>query len=117
MLSAPDQFALFIYYNATRSPAGFAQASVRHDYVNGTSTSPVVFLEGIYVEPSFRRAGLARQLVAAVARWAGNLHLSELASDADINNEGSLAMHASLGFEEAERVVFFRRAVGEENDA
>jgi aminoglycoside 6'-N-acetyltransferase I len=29
------------------SPVGFAEASLRHDFVNGCETSPVLFLEGI----------------------------------------------------------------------
>ncbi len=28
-------------------PAGFAQCQLRHDYVEGTETSPVGYLEGI----------------------------------------------------------------------
>lgn len=31
---------------------GFADASIRHDYVNGCDSSPVAFLEGIFVLPS-----------------------------------------------------------------
>ena len=34
--------------------AGFAEAALRRDYVNGCSTSPVGFLEGIYVKPEYR---------------------------------------------------------------
>jgi aminoglycoside 6'-N-acetyltransferase I len=46
---------------------GFAEASQRNDYVNGTESSPVAFLEGLYVLPSHRRGGVARALVSAVA--------------------------------------------------
>ncbi len=113
MLLAPDRFGLFISYSQTRIPAGFAEASVRHDYVNGTSSCPVAFLEGIYVAPEFRRAGVARQLVSAVIGWAESCGFTELASDADISNEESHAMHRALGFEETERVVFFRRNLGD----
>ena len=42
--------------------AGFAEAALRRDYVNGCSTSPVGFLEGIYVKPEYRHRGLARLL-------------------------------------------------------
>ena len=38
---------------------GFAQCGLRHDYVEGAYTSPVGYLEGIYVEPAFRRCGVA----------------------------------------------------------
>lgn len=34
-------------------PIGFAQCSLRHDYVEGTSSSPVGYLEGIFVLPEY----------------------------------------------------------------
>src|SRR5580704_7977403 len=37
---------------------GFAEATLRRDYVNGCATSPVVFLEGLYVSPGWRRRGV-----------------------------------------------------------
>ena len=35
---------------------GFAEAKLRRDYVNGTESSPVGFLEGWYVSPAWRAA-------------------------------------------------------------
>src|SRR5437667_3747871 len=93
------------------SAVGFVEASQRVDYVNGTSTSPVAFLEGLYVEPTARRKGLARALVAEVERWATAKGCSELASDSPIESVMAHAAHEALGFEETERVVYFRRAV------
>ncbi len=46
-------------------PIGFAETSLRRDYVNGCETSPVGFLEGIYVAPAHRKSGVARALVKA----------------------------------------------------
>ena len=93
-------------------PEGFAEASIRHDYVNGTKTSPVAFLEGIYVEPQFRGTGVARQLVGAIETWARQSGCSELASDADITNLVSQQMHEALGFAETQRVVYFLKVLG-----
>jgi aminoglycoside 6'-N-acetyltransferase I len=45
------------------SPLGFVEASKRVDYVNGTNSSPVAFLEGLYVVPDARRQGVARAVV------------------------------------------------------
>src|SRR5215470_10351245 len=55
---------------ANGSAIGFVEASQRVDYVNGTNSSPVAFLEGLYVEPASRLNGIARELVAAVEAWA-----------------------------------------------
>lgn len=90
---------------------GLAEASVRHDYVNGTDTAPVAFLEGLYVAEDARRAGVARALVAAVEQWARAAGCAELASDAPVANAVSHAVHGALGFAETERVVYFRRAL------
>jgi len=90
---------------------GFAEADLRHDYVNGCETSPVAFLEGIYVRPEARGRGVARELILAVEAWAAGLGCTEFASDASIDNTESHAMHEALGFEETERVVYFRKVL------
>ena len=88
---------------------GFAEAAVRHDYVNGCDTSPVLFLEGMFVDPDHRRRGVAGALVAAVADWGRTRGCTEFASDAEIDNVDSHAVHRALGFAETGRVVYFRR--------
>jgi len=87
----------------------FAEVSLRHDYVNGCETSPVAFLEGIYVRPEHRRAGTGRALVTACERWGREQDCSEFGSDALLANELSHAFHGAAGFEETERVVYFRK--------
>lgn len=91
---------------------GFAEAALRSDYVNGCETSPVVFLEGIFVAEPYRRSGIGRVLCRAVEDWGRAQGCTEFASDAAIDNVASLALHRALGFVETERVVFFRKAVG-----
>jgi aminoglycoside 6'-N-acetyltransferase I len=89
------------------SAIGFAEAAKRTDWVDGTSGSPVGFLEGLYVEPRFRRCGVARALMAAVERWTLEQGLPELASNARLDNLDAHAVHRALGFAKTERVVFF----------
>lgn len=91
---------------------GFAEASLRHDYVNGCDSSPVAFLEGIYVTPEARGQGVARALIATIEAWARSQGATELASDAALDNIGSHGMHNALGFAETQRVVFFKKALG-----
>jgi aminoglycoside 6'-N-acetyltransferase I len=106
-LANPDRFVQFVAYGPTREPIGFAEASMRYDCVNGTGSSPVLFLEGLYVRPASRRAGLARELVSTVAAWGMQRGCTEFASDTPLHNELSQAVHAALGFRETERVVYF----------
>ncbi|HWV21725.1 MAG TPA: aminoglycoside 6'-N-acetyltransferase [Devosia sp.] len=91
---------------------GFAEAALRRDYVNGCKTSPVAFLEGIFVMPEARGKGVARALVAAVEAWGREQGCTEFASDASVENFTSHEMHRALGFEETQRVVFFRKVLG-----
>lgn len=88
---------------------GFAEAALRHDYVDGCETSPVVFLEGIYVDAAARGQGVARRLCDAVADWGRARGCSEFASDALADDVQSHAFHRAAGFAETERVVYFRR--------
>ncbi|WP_225771309.1 aminoglycoside 6'-N-acetyltransferase [Inquilinus sp. Marseille-Q2685] len=90
---------------------GFAEATLRRDYVNGCKTSPVLFLEGIYVLPGHRQTGAARLLCDAIAGWGRSAGCTEFASDALLDNVVSHKFHAALGFEETRRVVFFRKSL------
>jgi aminoglycoside 6'-N-acetyltransferase I len=94
---------------------GFAEADLRHDYVNGCETSPVAFLEGIYVRPEARGRGVAKALIATVEAWAAEQGCTELASDTGLDNLASQAVHDALGFEETQRVVYYRKRL--ERDA
>ena len=87
---------------------GMAEASVRHEYVNGTDSSPVGFLEGWVVHASARGGGLGRLLIDAVAQWALAQGCTELASDSGLENVSAQAAHQACGFEETERVVYYR---------
>jgi aminoglycoside 6'-N-acetyltransferase I len=107
-VAQPARYAQFVAYDEG-SPVGLAEAALRSDYVNGTETSPVAFLEGLYVVPAERGKGIARSLVRETMRWARERGCAELASDALLDNTTSHAVHRALGFQETERVVFFRR--------
>jgi aminoglycoside 6'-N-acetyltransferase I len=109
MLAKPDRFAAFVATDPSGELAGFAEASLRGDYVNGCTTSPVAFLEGLYVVPERRREGIASGLVGVVEAWAREHGCTELASDALIDNADSHALHRAVGFTETERVVYFRK--------
>ena len=90
---------------------GFAEASVR-DYAEGAPAGPAAYLEGIWVEPDWRRRGVARALLGAVEGWARREGLTHLGSDALLANETSHRWHAAAGFAEVERLVVFGKALG-----
>ena len=87
---------------------GFAEASIRR-YANSNDESPCAFLEGWWVDEDVRRSGVGRALVAAVEDWARAQGFTELGSDALLDNTVSHQAHHALGFEERERVIYFRK--------
>lgn len=109
ILAEPGASVTLLARNAGGIVVGFAEASIRHDYVNGCDTSPVGFLEGIFVVPEWRRQGVAAALVGGVTDWVRSQGCTELASDAPVDNAESHQMHNALGFEETQRVVYFRK--------
>lgn len=108
LLQSPKD-AIFVAKDAQGSLIAFAAWSLRYDYVEGTDSSPVGYLEGIYVKPAYRKTGIARQLVESGAAWCKAKGCLEMASDAEMNNLTSHAFHQSLGFEEVNRIVCFRK--------
>lgn len=88
---------------------GFIQLSLRNDFVEGTSTTPVLYMEGIYVDPSHRKEGIARRLIETGEKWGKEKGCSEMASDTEINNQLSVEFHQSMGFDEVNRLVTFKK--------
>ena len=88
---------------------GFAQCGLRFDYVEGTKSSPVGYLEGIYVAQEYRHRGIAKKLTEACCQWAITRGCKEFASDCEISNEESIRFHQRCGFIEANRIVCFTK--------
>lgn len=107
-LTSSREAACFLAFQ-DEQPIGFAQCQLRHDYVEGCDTSPVGFLEGIYVEEAFRHSGVARSLLHACEDWARSIGCTEFASDCELDNHASLAWHLNAGFAEVNRTIWFAK--------
>lgn len=90
-------------------PIGFAQCQLRMDYVEGTETSPVGYLEGIFILEEYRNKGYAKELVSACESWAKKQGCNEFASDCELDNTASYKFHSAVGFEEANRIICFKK--------
>ena len=90
-------------------PVGFAQCQLRRDYVEGTETSPVGYLEGIFILEAYRLRGYAKELLLSCENWAREKQCSEFASDCELTNADSLGFHLAAGFEEANRIICFKK--------
>ena len=107
-MMAREDAAFFLAYHQEEA-IGFAQCQLCDDYVEGTASSPVGYLEGIYVAEEYRQQGLARELLAACENWAKAKGCTEFASDCELDNVQSLQFHLKLGFEEANRIICFAK--------
>jgi len=96
------------FIDGGRVPAIEAVFGVR-PFADGCRSMPVPHVEGWYVEPSARGRGVGRALLEAAEQWARARGFSEIASDCEINNHGSIAAHGCCGFVETERLVKFRK--------
>lgn len=105
-----DKATCFIKY-IDNMAIGFAQCQLRTDYVEGTETSPVGYLEGIFIIEAYRKKGYAKELLSTCERWAKEQNCSEFASDCELNNIAGLRFHLAMGFEEANRIICFRKGI------
>ena len=90
-------------------PIGFAQCQLRYDYVEGTRTTPVGYLEGIFIKDGYRNKGYAKELLLACEAWAKYNGCQEFASDCEIDNTASFHFHKAMNFTEANRIICFTK--------
>ena len=92
-------------------PIGFAQCQLRYDYVEGTKTTPVGYLEGIFIKEGYRNRGYAKELLIECEAWARSKGCKEFASDCEIDNTDSFYFHKAMNFTEANRIICFTKTL------
>lgn len=107
-LMQKDTARIFLKYE-NDTPVGFAQCQLRSDYVEGTETSPVGYLEGIFVLENYRNKGYAKELLHACEAWAKDMGCKEFASDCELDNTDSFRFHMAMQFAEANRIICFTK--------
>jgi aminoglycoside 6'-N-acetyltransferase I len=105
-LAARKDFAAFGAMTRDGRCVGFVEVGAR-DYAEGCTTSPVGYVEGLWVDEDMRRQGVARRLMETAADWSRSRGYREMASDTNLDNTVSQEMHARLGFTETDRIVTF----------
>lgn len=86
------------------TPIGFINLRTR-DYAEMCETSPVLYIEGWWVEENYRGRGVGAALVHAAEEWGKINGFQEIASDAYADNTQSIQAHRSLGFDEHPPIV------------
>ncbi|WFR59576.1 GNAT family N-acetyltransferase [Anaerocolumna sp. AGMB13025] len=68
-------------------------------------------MEGVFVKDEYRNRGIGKNLVLQCEIWAKKKGCSEFASDCELSNSESLNFHLHLGFQEANRIICFKKSV------
>ena len=108
IINHPETELILVAEGSDGRLLGFLEASIR-PYVEDCLTDNVGYLEGWFVERESRRAGIGRALVQQAEAWARQRGCSEMASDAEIGNDRSLAAHLKLGYAETSRLIHLRK--------
>lgn len=105
-----NKSVVFIKYISDK-PIGFAFCSLRNDYVEGASTNPVGYLEGIFIDEPYRCKGYAKNLLSECEMWAKNHKCMEFASDCSIDNSESILFHNRAGFNVSNKIICFIKKI------
>ena len=97
----------FLYFSSSEEPLAWISLSLRHDYVEGCQNSPTAYLEGIFIIPDYRSQGIGDKLLSFAISWAENRGISQLASDAEFDNQLSQNFHVKYVFLEVGRTVHY----------
>jgi aminoglycoside 6'-N-acetyltransferase I len=106
LTALPDPYVGFLAFAPDGKPAGMIDARVRN-YVEGAPDLRAAYIEDLWVEPEYRRSGVAKSLLNAVELWARNEGMIWLGSDTPPDNLQSQEWHLAAGFNVVERLVVF----------
>lgn len=105
-LELPEPMHCWLAFDEDGEAIGFIDAGIRN-FAEGAPHGHTPYIEDIWVDPRYRKDGVARRLVEAVEDWARAEGYDWLGSDAELTNESAHGFHEAMGFEEMERLVVF----------
>lgn len=111
MFLEDDTKECFLGVTESGDVRGLVEVSLR-TVVDGCLTSPVGYIEGIYVDPESRGCGMSRRLLERAEAWCRRRGCTEIGTDAELDNEAAQRFHEHMGFEETYRIVEYRKPLG-----
>ncbi|MGD9901347.1 MAG: aminoglycoside 6'-N-acetyltransferase [Spirochaetales bacterium] len=106
-----DKNQIFFLAYSDEIPVGFCHFSLRYEYVESAKTSPVGYLEGIFVIQEYRKQHIAKALYLECEKFAKENGIKEIASDCDLDNRVSKKVHEKLGFSVANKNIHFIKTI------
>ncbi|MBE9044959.1 GNAT family N-acetyltransferase [Pleurocapsales cyanobacterium LEGE 10410] len=104
-------YHILVYENEDNKLSGFIETSIRKE-LPGYQNSPVGYIESLYVDPTHRRKGIAKQLVAFSEEWIKSQKYQHLFVDTDPRYTEAIDFYKSIGFKEVgfnEREIILTR--------
>jgi len=101
----------FICKDAEDNYVGFINLSLKHEYVPGATSSPVGYIEGIFIKEQYRKKGVARKLIDVGEEWAKSNGCNEIGSDTELHNKSSKVFHKKVGFKDEDILVHFIKKI------
>lgn len=103
-------WAVFVADRGDGRLGGFLELGQR-PAADGCTSSPVAYIEAWYVDADLRRSGVGRALIEAAECHARERGSTEIASDCALGNDVSRLAHQSIGYEEVQRSIHFRKSL------
>lgn len=100
-----DWYCLFIK-NKDDEILGFIELSSRN-IVDGCLSSPVAYIEGLYIKEENQGKGMGAKSVEAIKIWCEERGFTELGADTELENIKAQKFFISIGFRETYRIVEF----------
>ena len=85
---------------------GLVELSSRN-VVDGCLSSPVAYIEGLYIKEKHRGKGAGKETMNAIHHWCKQKGFTELAADTELTNLNAQKYFNAIGFKETYRVVEF----------
>jgi aminoglycoside 6'-N-acetyltransferase I len=102
-------YQILVHEDERNKLSGFIETSIRQK-LPGYQDSPIGYIESLYVDPTHRRKGIARQLVAFSEKWVKSQNYNHFFVDTDSNHADAIQFYKSIGFKEIgsneEEIIF-----------
>ncbi len=107
MIDDPNLFSYLVFLDDIPKPVGMVEMSLRN-IVDGCISSPVAYIDGLYVIEKYQGRGFGKELIQFIKNWAREQGCTELGVDTEPENERAQKFYLREGFEETFRIVQFR---------
>ncbi|NOZ53445.1 MAG: GNAT family N-acetyltransferase [Gammaproteobacteria bacterium] len=109
IFESSDWFCYFLMDEDSKI-LGLSELSSRN-IVDGCLSSPVAYLEGLYLKEEYRGMGLGREAIETIKTWCKEQGFTELGMDAELTNLKAQKFFKAVGLQETYRIVQFRAKI------